>query len=126
MERDNMVKIYNWEGLAVSENRRLKQGKGRWYANPNYKVFLDGMTWKFHSQKAGIEFARPDVLIVVSVGTKMDHHNLHKPILDALERAGIIDNDRNVGWVRMAPPEKHPQGQLDKVTVILTGETVKK
>ena len=121
-----MITILKWDGKTVTENRRLETARGRFYANANYKVFIESMIWTFKVQAAGIRFDCPDVLICVSVGPRVDHHNLHKPILDAIERAGLVDNDRNVRWVRMAPPERHPQGQDDKITIILTGEIAKK
>ena len=118
-----MITILKWSGKAVTENRRLD---GRFHANANYKAFLEHMIWIFKVQAAGIRYNYPDILMCVSVNSRVDHHNLHKPILDAIERSGLVDNDKNVGWVRMAPPERHPQGQDDEITVILTGETVKK
>ena len=118
-----MITILKWSGKAVTENRRLD---GRFYANANYKAFLEHMIWIFKVQAAGIRYNYPDILMCVSVNSRVDHHNLHKPILDAIERSGLVDNDKNVGWVRMAPPERHPQGQDDKITIILTGEIAKK
>lgn len=118
-----MITILKWKGKVVSENRRLRPGNGRWYANADYKAFLEGMAWTFRGQiPAGRVYGRPDVIIVMSVGPRLDHHNMHKPILDAIERAGLVKNDRDIGWVKMAPPERHPQGQEDEITVILTGE----
>ena len=129
IKRDNkgdmVIKILKWEGRAVGENRRLETARGRFYASANYKAFMDSMVWTFKAQGGKVLFTYPDVLIHASVGPLVDDHNLFKPILDAIERAGLVDNDRNIRWKRMAPPDRHPRGQDDEITVILTGETVK-
>lgn len=111
-----------WTGKAVGENRRLCPGKSRWYQNADYRAFLDGMTILFRAQAGGIVFNQPDILICAKVGALVDDQNLFKPVLDAIERAGIVDNDRNIGWKRMAPPERHPQGQDDEIMILITGD----
>jgi Holliday junction resolvase RusA-like endonuclease len=84
-----------WQGNAVSANRRLEPGAGRWHASEEYKAFRDSLAWTL---KAHFEhFAGPvSVRLFAVLGLRMDSDAIIKPCLDALELAGVLANDRQV------------------------------
>lgn len=84
-----------WSGKAVSANRRLEPGVDRWHLTEEYRAFKDALTWTL---KAHFEhFTGPvSVRLFAVLGPKMDSGAIIKPALDALQVAGIVDNDRQV------------------------------
>ena len=116
----NKLNLLKWTGYAVSVNDWLGPGKNRLHALKKYKEFVKNMAWTF---KAGCRerFCKMGVRITMTVGPLMDHHNLLKPICDALEQAGIIDNDRNIGKTVMEEPQRHEQGEVDIIEVEIIG-----
>jgi hypothetical protein len=93
-----------WEGKAVSENRRLIKARGRFISNPDYKIFLTSMKLYLQegARRAGWKMLTGDCAVTLEIicPARMDHHNLEKPALDALQLAGILGNDRSVVDVR--------------------------
>lgn len=94
-----------WEGTAVSENKRLIRAHGRLVMSNPYRVFMWAMVTKLRgeAQRQGWKTLHDDaaVLIEVVCPKQMDHHNLEKPALDALQQAEIIGNDRRAKDVRI-------------------------
>ena len=87
-----------WTGLAVSENDRLLPGKGRWRANPAYKAFKEGVAWSVRIEqqdKPPIE-GPVCVRLFMELNPEMDATNIIKPVLDGIELAGAIKNDRQI------------------------------
>jgi hypothetical protein len=113
-----------WTGKAYGKNQKsgYNSKTGQHFKNAYYKAFQDGMALLFRAQAKGKTFDFPDVIICADIGPTMDHHNLIEPVMDALQMSGVIANDRNVGWVKCAPAERHPAGQDDEIIVLLLGE----
>ena len=84
-----------WHGRAVSENRRLAPGEGRYRANKAYKAFKESVAWacKLHLEHCE---GPVSVRLFMDLNPRMDAQNVIKPVLDALELAGIINNDKQV------------------------------
>ena len=85
-----------WKGKAVSENRRLIPAKGRWVTNPEYRAFKDSLIWTLKAKHHEHLKGDIEVKITMWLNPKMDAQNILKPVLDAIEQAGIIDNDRQI------------------------------
>jgi len=84
-----------WHGKAVSENERLAPGRGRYYTSDNYRAFKDSMVWTLKAHQE--HYSGPvHVRMYLVLNPRMDAQNVVKPCMDALEQAGVIDNDRQV------------------------------
>lgn len=112
--------ILTWTGKAVNVNKWHVVRKGRIYPSREYEEFIDSLSWTF---KAGCQekFSKMGIKIKSKIGKTADHQNLLKPICDALERAGIIDNDRSIGKILLLEPTRHKRGQPDEITVEIIG-----
>ena len=113
-----------WSGKAVTKNnkhtvRKGRDGKRYIMLTRRYREFVEELAYTFRSQCRS-RFAEMDVSIAVSVSRRTDHHNLIEPICDALETAGIIDDDRHIGEMVVSKPERHKRGEPDEIRIILT------
>jgi len=100
-----------WSGHAVSANRRLEPGGGRWHASEEYRAFKDSMAWTLrgHAER----FLGPvSVRLFVVLGAQMDTDAIVKPCLDALELAGIVENDNQVRHISVYR-ENRGKGETD-------------
>jgi len=90
--------IASWTGKAVSENDRLLPGRGRWQANPAYKAFKEGVAWmlRIEMNDMPVIIGPVCVRLFLELNPKMDAQNVLKPVLDALQLAGVIKNDRQI------------------------------
>jgi hypothetical protein len=119
-----------WTGRPISENGRVVPGKhgGQWRGNSSYGAFVRSMTWELTAarmrQRWSTTGARVSVLLAITCPTGMDHHNLIKPALDALQRAGIIENDRDVVDVRAVRTGNGKDGRIDFTVAVLASERV--
>jgi hypothetical protein len=107
----------SWTGRPISSNGRLINGSGRWVPNGLYGAFLKSMAWELTAArlKQGwtMERGRVSVLLAIICPHGMDHHNLIKPALDALQRAEIIENDREVWDIRAVRVGIGRDGRID-------------
>jgi Holliday junction resolvase RusA-like endonuclease len=119
-----MLRLH-WSGIAISDNDRHRPGRGRIVATAEYKGFRDGLATMFCFQAHGQHFHAPDVRMQVALpkGSRKDRNNLIKAVCDALEIAGIIDNDRelNRSHFNMEPVQELPRGADDEITLLLSG-----
>jgi Holliday junction resolvase RusA-like endonuclease len=113
----------HWTGRAVSDNDRHRLGRGRIVATTEYKAFRDGLALMFRAQACGRKLQRPDIRIQVSISAMMDKTNLIKATCDALQIAGVVENDSefNHSTLVMPPAIVHPRGQDDRIDIFLTG-----
>lgn len=89
-----------WEGLAVSKNENLRRGaRSSAIGRARYQCFIDSVAWTLRAaaQKAKVpQFTGPvSVRMEISCPPLMDHFNLVDPLMDALQRSGVLANDRN-------------------------------
>ena len=100
--------ICYWHGRAVSENQRLLPGRGRWRPNPEYKGFLESVAWacKMHFEY----FEGPvSVRLSMDLNPRMDALNVIKPVIDALELAGVFKNDKQVRSFSLYREDRGPK-----------------
>lgn len=108
-----------WSGRAVSENRRMIPGKqGRHVSNPEYRAFKESVAWTCKAH--GEYFDCPvSVRLHLILNPRMDAQNVVKPVLDALEIAGVIHNDRQVRRFYF-DREDRGLGEEDRITITVT------
>jgi Holliday junction resolvase RusA-like endonuclease len=90
-----------WLGEAISDNRRLIQGKGRMVANPKYRAFKAGMAWAIKMDTIGFPVfysitGRVSVILRCAIPTRMDISAIIKAALDAIQLSGAIRDDNQV------------------------------
>ena len=86
-------------GPVVSINAKFGALKtGASYITKKYRDFKDAMILTFQGQKTEICPIENKVIVrvVLHVGNRLDIDALEKPILDCLEKAGILKNDKLV------------------------------
>jgi len=84
-----------WYGRAISENQRIAPGARRFRADEDYQAFKESVAWtcKLHQEY----FDGPvSVRLFMELNPRIDAQNVIKPVLDALELAGVIKNDKQV------------------------------
>ena len=89
---------FEWTGKAVPINRRtlLAKGERRVMTNPSYQRFVDEMAWNIKAQCPATMFNGELVKVTYTQYGRFDIDALEKPLLDAIERSRMIDNDRQV------------------------------
>lgn len=90
-----------YEGPVASVNDRLRRGRwGGMYLSPRYRAFKRDLWVLLVAEIARSGFQqirRPDravVYLTARLPARMDTDNVWKPILDAIEIAGVVENDR--------------------------------
>ena len=111
-----------WTGRAVSSNRRhtISRTTGYIINTTEYKNFLKDLAWTIKSQTRGLGYEKIRVVIEVTVNNRYDHHNLHKPIMDAIQMSGLIENDKNIMYINWRPPIRHKQKELDEIFLFIS------
>lgn len=84
-----------YEGPVVTENKRLVPARGRLVPNGKYKKFKQDMAVVFKSQTAIRNIKDFNIEIYIYCNNRIDAHNLIKPIMDSLQDADIIQNDKD-------------------------------
>ena len=109
-----------WTGKAVSENRRLAKGRGRWIPDKNYQAFKESLAWTCRKWADGQSFQGPvSVRLLLILNPRMDAQNVIKPVLDALEIAGVIRNDRQVRQFGFYRTDRK-RGEDDRIDIFVT------
>ncbi len=107
--------IASWHGRAVSENDRLLPGKGRFRINPAYKAFKESVAWTCKLENEHFE-GPVSVRLFIELNPRIDAQNVIKPVLDALEIAGIIKNDKQVRSFSFYREDRAPREE-DKIGI---------
>ena len=113
--------VVKWTGKAVSENRRLVPGKTRLQATQQYEGFINSLGWQIRADSpwiAGIK--KINLLIHVTIWKMRDKQNLLKPICDAVQRSGLIENDRDIETIHIMPAEYHKRDELDHIWLFIS------
>lgn len=88
---------FGYHGPGVGTNRMHQKARGRLIETKEYKAALDAMTLVFRSQHSEKPCTEPvEVSLWIRCPKLADYHNYEKGILDALEKAGVYENDRQV------------------------------
>lgn len=117
-----------WGGQAVSVNRwhGMRQGRGGGtYISPTreYEEFVDDLASAILVATRPVRFYSLDYVHLAmqwSVGTAADDQNLMKPVCDAIERAMVVKNDRDIGVKIIVPGPRHRKGEQDRMLLGLT------
>lgn len=107
-----------WAGQAVSENNRMRPGRRHWRSNPAYKAFKESVAWacKAHMER----FDGPvSVRLMVFLNPRVDATNIIKPVLDGLELAGVVRNDRQVRAFSLYR-ENRASDEPDRIGIFVT------
>jgi len=110
--------IASWTGKAVTENDRLLPGRGRFRANPEYKAFKESVAWAVRVEvldKPPIS-GPVQVRLFMELNPGMDAANIIKPVLDAIQLAGAIANDKQVRTFSFHREDSKP-GEWDKIGI---------
>lgn len=86
-----------WKGKAYGVNRWLETNRyGTIYKNPGYQGFQEGLTWLMIKERILQGAVKGDVMVRIelTIHVMRDIDSLIKPILDCLETADVIENDR--------------------------------
>lgn len=83
--------------MGVSKNEAMKRGKrSSAIGRARYQCFIDSVAWTLKKQAHGVKpfTGAVKVELKVSCPKLMDHHNLVDPVMDAIQRSGVVENDR--------------------------------
>jgi Holliday junction resolvase RusA-like endonuclease len=107
-----------WTGKAVTKNKwhTVMRGTNRIIKTTAYRKFEESLIACFVQQKK-IYSGKVEVVIKMSVNARTDHHNLLQPILDALEKAKVVSDDRFVSRVLLLEPERHGPKEDDRIMI---------
>ena len=119
------ISLY-WEGKAVGINKKqmsfIRKGHSRIYTNREYLDFKKSMayTWKSNT------FLGPPIIVNIAlrVSAGRDIDSLVKPILDAIELAGIYKNDNEIVHFCVDKQTKK-RGEKDIIFVEVIGDLEK-
>ena len=113
--------IVRWTGKAASVNKWHVIRKGRICASRSYEQFIDALAWTITAETGGCRpWRRLDLRIHCTIWRMRDKQNLLKPICDAIERSGLIKNDRDIGHIHICPAEFHERDELDQIMLMLS------
>ena len=111
-----------WTGKAVGGNRRLNYNRNLGWAVPNrrYQSFVNDMTALFMVERNREVISEPvSVKISVKIPKRMDIDAIIKPVLDALERGGVILDDNQVQHIVVTRHAEWPGRSGDVVLVFV-------
>jgi len=114
--------IVKWQGYAASSNKRHTKSRttGNIINMSIYRDFKINLSWAIKAAAGNVCYDKLSVIINVCVSKRMDHHNLHKPIMDAIQLSGLLKNDKNIHFISWTPPEWHKEGEVDTVFLFLS------
>ena len=107
-----------WTGKAVSVNRWHVVRRGRIAASREYETFIDSLAWAIKAETS-VKWAALNLTMQCDVGPLMDDHNLLKPVCDAIERSGLLANDREIRHRILLPATRHKRGRMDTIRLEL-------
>ena len=121
-----IVVQYSGKLIGVNDWKMPCRAGGKvWMSlTPEYRSFMEEIAVAMRMSGKGMISGMFDVELRMNVGPLADHHNYCKPILDAIEKSGLIENDRLAGDVFMPIPLRHKRGLPDELTIILTPRPV--
>lgn len=121
--------VVNWKGKAVSKNRMHMAHphlqSRQVIHTPEYRAFLQSLVIQFMADRPEKPIVKPiDVCMRVVVGVRMDPHNVIDPVMDALEQAGIVANDKLCRRMFFDGELRHRDGMEDFISVFVTEERI--
>ena len=104
---------FEYRGLLVGVNQKTARYKKGAVNSKHYKLCIQNLCEEMILYKPSKPFTDPIQVNIVLYGYKYDVDNVAKPILDAMQQVGIIDDDKNVKQLLIT---KHKNG-IKKVKI---------
>ncbi len=111
-----------WQGKAVSVNKWHCVRNGKISPTREYEEFIDQLAWSIKDRMRGENTstwfaAWPALNLIMSceLGALADDQNLLKPVCDAIERSGLLENDRDIKTKWILPASRHKRGGVDTI-----------
>ncbi len=118
-----------WTGKAVSVNKWHVVRQGRIYPSREYEEFIDSLSWAIVAAwgRPWVPWDVLDLTMQCDIGPLVDDQNLLKPVCDAVERSGLLQNDRDIKRKIINLATRHKRGQPDTITMCLmeVGESMR-
>lgn len=111
---------FTWSGKVVGINRRsmIAKNQRRIMTRPEYQQFVNSIAWRIVLQLApDPPRLHGDVHVDYTFTSQHDCDAVEKPLLDALELSGVIENDRQVYSVHHRRPWKENRKADDELVV---------
>lgn len=83
-----------YNGHFVSDNKRIGQGKARFFSQAEYRAFKDDLILQWIIQTNIRNITEFDIEMQMLLNNKQDTNNFLKAIFDSLKEAEIINNDK--------------------------------
>jgi len=109
-----------WTGRTVSVNKCHEVRAGMIYASIAYKDFINSIAWAIKIASGCKIFKKVSLRIHVKLSNRKDHHNIIKPICDAIERSGLINNDKNIKYIKLMPAERHNGNESYEIFLMIS------
>lgn len=110
--------IAYWSGRAISENQRLAPGQGRFRVNEEYRAFKESVALAIRGHGEASFEGSVSVRLLVELNPRMDAQNIIKPVLDALQLAGVLKDDRQVRQLSLYREDR--QSKQDTILIVVT------
>lgn len=130
-----MIGVF-WRGYVESENERHAM---RWITRTSndgtrvtapviapkreYQAFVRNLATTIMAEarrQVGVKkYQSLSLVVLCTIGQQLDGQNLLKPICDAVQRSGVLANDRNIRHRTMLPDERHGSGEPDTIWLAL-------
>lgn len=111
---------FQWTGKAVGVNRRLiKARNGRFVLSPAYRAFKDSLHLTINTSGRPVAPHQGTLHVTVYQESNHDCDALLKPVIDAMEAAGVLKDDKQVMsiTVRRIPKLKRTHDDHIEVSV---------
>ncbi len=106
-----------WKGQAIGVNRRsIRSRHGTIITSAVYRAFVTELTVEMLRQGKGYRVVGPADVTVLQYSAH-DIDALIKPILDALEDANVIENDKLVTELSVTKRHKRRRKELDRLEI---------
>ena len=125
--------VIRWTGHVVTDNERhalrwvWKNGVKVQVQSPKreYQQFVEDLSMLVmaEARRHGyINLPSVSLRMQCHLGPQHDDQNLLKPVCDAIERGGVVANDRDIGYKVIVPATRHAKGKLDEILLLLSKE----
>lgn len=109
-----------WKGKAISVNRWHVLRNERISASQEYEKFIDSLAWTIRAEIKSQRCRRLSITIDSKLNPWFDHQNLLKPICDAVQRSGLLADDKKIKNIWMQEPQRHKRGEPDEIWLYFT------
>lgn len=119
MWKGKIQSVNNWHGARAIFDKRKNKWIAMIFEMPKYKAFKKSLAKTFSIMKKTEGYV--DLVVTVVLSSRADTGNIDKPIGDALELAGVIQNDRfirNIAYYRHYHPNSGKKNKYDDLLLV--------